>query len=112
MLRQYYRLKKHHSTALETQGIILIERVLRKMVKLYALSTCPWCKKTKKLLDEKGVNYEVVELDLLQGEEQKEALEQVDRLTSNRSFPLLVIGETVIQGYKEEEVREALENEK
>ena len=82
------------------------------MVKVYALSTCPWCKKTKKLLDEKGVNYEVVDLDQLQGEAQKEALEQVDRLTSKRSFPLIKIGDTVIQGYKEEEIREALGDEK
>ena len=82
------------------------------MIKLYALSTCPWCKKTKKLLDEKGVSYEAVDLDLLQGEAQKEALEQVDRLTSKRSFPLLEIDDTVIQGYKEEEIREALGDEK
>ena len=82
------------------------------MIKLYALSTCPWCKKTKKLLEEKEVNYEAVDLDLLQGEKQKEVLEQVDSLTSKRSFPLLEIGDTVIQGYKEEEIREALEDEK
>ena len=82
------------------------------MVKVYALSTCPWCKKTKILLDGKGINYEAVDLDLLQGEKQKEALEQVDRLTSNRSFPLLEIGDTVIQGYKEEEIREVLGDEK
>jgi len=82
------------------------------MIKLYALSTCPWCKKTKKLLDEKGVNYEAVDLDILQGEAQKEALEQVDRLTSKRSFPLLLIEDKVIQGYKEEEIREALGDEK
>ena len=82
------------------------------MVKVYALSTCPWCKKTKKLLDEKGINYEAVDLDLLQGEEQKKVLEQVDRLTSKRSFTLLEVGDTVIQGYKEEEILEALENEK
>ena len=82
------------------------------MIKLYALSTCPWCKKTKKLLEEKEVNYEAVDLDLLQGEKQNEVLEQVDSLTSKRSFPLLEIGDTVIQGYKEEEIREALEDEK
>ena len=82
------------------------------MVKLYALSTCPWCKKTKELLDEKGVNYEVVDLDLLQGEEQTEALDQVDSMTSKRSFPVLVVGEKIVQGYKEEEIEEVLGDEK
>ncbi len=82
------------------------------MIRLYALSTCPWCKKTKKLLEEKELNYEAIDLDLLQGEKQKEALEKMDSLTSKRSFPLLEIGDKVIQGYKEEEIREALEDEK
>lgn len=82
------------------------------MVKLYALSTCPWCKKTKKLLDEKGVDYKAVDVDLLQGEEQKEALAQVDKLVSKRSFPILSVGEKVIQGYKEDEIEEALQSEK
>jgi len=82
------------------------------MVKLYALSTCPWCKKTKKLLDEKGANYQAVEVDLLKGEEQKEALDQIDQLVSKRSFPIIVIGEKVIQGFKETEIEEALQDEK
>lgn len=81
------------------------------MIKLYALSTCPWCKKTKKLLEEKGVDYESVEVDLLQGEAQKDALAQVDQLSSKRSFPIISIGSTVIQGYKEEEIEEALHDE-
>ena len=33
-------------------------------VTLYALSTCGWCKKTKKFLDELGVEYEYVYVDL------------------------------------------------
>ncbi len=82
------------------------------MVKIYALSTCPWCKKTKQLMEEQGVNYEAVDVDLLEGEEQKEAIEQVDKIASKRSFPIILVGEKVIQGYKEDEIREALKNEK
>ena len=32
-------------------------------VKLYALSTCPWCKKIKTLLNELGVEYYFVDVD-------------------------------------------------
>ena len=32
---------------------------------LYALSTCPWCKKTKKLLEELGVEYYFDDVDLM-----------------------------------------------
>lgn len=82
------------------------------MVKVYALSTCPWCKKVKKLLDDRGVNYDVVDVDLAQGEEQQKALKEVEELTGKRSFPVTVINDQVIQGFKQEEIEGALEIEK
>ncbi len=82
------------------------------MVKVYALSTCPWCRKVKKLLDEKGVQYDVVDVDLAQEEEQKKALSEVEELTGKRAFPVTVINEKVIQGFKQEEIEGALESEK
>ena len=82
------------------------------MVKVYSLSTCPWCKKVKRLLDEKNVQYEVVDVDLAQGDEQKKALEEVEKLTGRRSFPVTVINDRVIQGFKEDEIEGALNSEK
>ena len=38
-------------------------------LKLFALSTCPWCRKTKQLLDELGVEYNFVDVDLLPANE-------------------------------------------
>jgi len=32
---------------------------------LYALSTCVWCKKTKRLLNQLGVDYYFIDVDLL-----------------------------------------------
>ncbi len=81
------------------------------MVKVYALSTCPWCKKVKRYLDEHQVQYDCIDVDLAQGTEQKEALEEVEKLTGRRSFPVTVIGSTVIQGYKEDEIERALKSE-
>jgi len=82
------------------------------MVKVYSISTCPWCKKVKKLLDENNVQYDVVEVDLAQGEEQKKALAEVEKLTGKRSFPVTVINDQVIQGFKQEEIEGALNGEK
>ncbi len=82
------------------------------MVKVYSLSTCPWCKKVKKFLDEKDVEYEVVDVDLAQGDEQKQALEEVEKLTGKRAFPVTVINDEVISGFKEDKIEEALKNEK
>ncbi len=80
-------------------------------VKVYSLSTCPWCKKVKKLLDDHSVNYCVVDVDLAQGEEQKKALEEVEKLTGRRSFPVTVINDQVIKGFKQEEIEGALKGE-
>jgi glutaredoxin-like protein NrdH len=77
-------------------------------VKVYALSTCGHCKKAKQLLDHCNVSYESVEVDLLDGEERKAILEDVKALNPRCSFPTIRIGETVIVGYREEEIKEAL----
>ncbi len=81
------------------------------MVKVYALSTCPWCKKVKKFLDEKNVQYDVIDVDLAQEDEQKKALAEVEKLTGKRAFPVTVINDQVIQGFKQEEIEGALKSE-
>ncbi|HSW35418.1 MAG TPA: glutaredoxin family protein [Candidatus Limnocylindrales bacterium] len=82
------------------------------MVIVYSLSTCPWCRKTKQFLDGKNVQYEVVDVDLVQGDEQKQALAEVEKLTGKRSFPIILVNDIVIQGYKVDEIEKALKNEK
>jgi len=76
---------------------------------LYALSTCVWCKKTKKLLTALGVDYHYVYVDLLEGSAQRNVLDEMKRHNPGCSFPTLVIDDkTCIIGYKEEQIREAL----
>ena len=77
-------------------------------VKIYSLSTCSHCKSTKKLLSECTVKYDFVDVDLLEGEERKAILADVKKMNPKCSFPTIIIGEKVIVGYKEEEIREAL----
>jgi glutaredoxin-like protein NrdH len=75
---------------------------------VYALSTCGHCRNTKKLLDENGVSYDFVDVDLLDREELKKVLEDVAKYNPQRSFPTVLIGEKVIVGYREIEILEAL----
>lgn len=51
---------------------------------LYALSTCVWCKKTKKLLTELGVDFSYVYVDLLKGEEQARVIAEVSHLQGEK----------------------------
>ncbi|MBW1852186.1 MAG: glutaredoxin family protein [Deltaproteobacteria bacterium] len=77
-------------------------------VKLYTLSTCSHCKATKKYLDECAVKFEFDDVDLLEGEERKAILEDLKKWNPKCSFPTIIIGDNVIVGFKENDIREAL----
>lgn len=75
---------------------------------VYALSTCGHCRNAKKLLDSHNVQYEHLDVDLLPRDEMKTVLEDVRKVNPQTSFPTIVIGDTVIVGYRELEIMEAL----
>jgi glutaredoxin-like protein NrdH len=78
-------------------------------IMLYALSTCVWCRKTKALLDQLGVDYEWVDVDRLQGEEKTKATEEVKNLNPRCSFPTLAIDDQCIVGFEQEKIEKALQ---
>jgi glutaredoxin-like protein NrdH len=78
-------------------------------IMVFALSTCGWCAKTRKLLEELGVAYDYEYVDLLKGEERKKAVKAVEKWNPAGSFPIIVLKETkCIIGFKEDEIRKAL----
>ncbi len=77
-------------------------------IMLYALSTCVWCKMTKKLLGDLGVDFSYVFVDLLQGADRDVAMGEVKRWNPSGSFPTLVINDQGIVGFQEAKIREAL----
>jgi len=79
-------------------------------VVLYALSTCGWCAKTKDLLRQIGVAFDYTFVDLLEDQEQDAAMKEVEKWNPKGSFPTLVINDRKsIVGFREQEIREALE---
>ena len=79
-----------------------------KPVMIYTLSTCSHCKTTKKFLNECNVKYDFVDVDLLNYEERTAILDDVKKLNPKCSFPTIVIGDKVIVGFREKEIKEAL----
>lgn len=79
-----------------------------KQTVLFALSTCPACRKTKSLLDKNNIKYLLVELDLVDLDSRDKLLEQVRRYNDRETFPTLVVrgGERVIIGFDEQGLRE------
>ena len=59
-------------------------------------------------MNECAVEYEFTDVDLLQGDERKAILEDVKSYNPKCSFPTIIIGDKVIVGFKENEIREAL----
>ncbi len=80
-------------------------------LKLYALSTCIWCGKTKKLLSDLNVSYDFVDVDLLDYDDQQQAIEQVRKYNPGGGFPTLVIDDKdCVVGFDEEKIRQKFEN--
>ena len=76
---------------------------------LYTLSTCPWCKKTKALLNDLGVEYYYVDVDLLKPDEKEKAVEAIKKWNPACSFPTLVVDDQkCIVGFKEDDIKNAM----
>jgi len=78
------------------------------LVKLYTLSTCSHCKRTKQFLNDLGVQYDFIDVDLLQGQERTDMIEEVKKYNPDCSFPTILIGDRCVVGFKENEIKEAL----
>ena len=77
-------------------------------IMLYALSTCPWCRKTKDLFKELGVAYKFVDVDLLPDGEKASTMDDVKKCNPTISFPTILINDKCIVGFRESEIRETL----
>ncbi len=79
-------------------------------VMFYGLSTCVWCKRTRKLLEDQNVAFEFVYVDLLEGEEKEAVKAEMREFNPKESFPTIVIdGERCVVGYKPDEIKKALD---
>jgi glutaredoxin len=82
---------------------------MAKKVHLYALSTCGWCRKTKKFLEDNKIPFECDEVDLLSGADRERISSEISRYNPRRSYPTIVIDDgKVIIGFDEDQLREAL----
>ena len=91
-----------------TKNLIGKDIQMSEDIKVYSLSTCSHCKAVKKFLGECTVKYEFVDVDTFQGEERKAILDDIKKFNPRCSFPTVIIGDRVIIGYKEKDIKEAL----
>jgi glutaredoxin len=64
---------------------------------------------TKEFLNDNKVDFEYVDVDLLTGDKRTEVLREVFRLTGAYSFPVVVVGDSVVVGFNKEKLQKVLE---
>jgi glutaredoxin len=77
-------------------------------VKIFTLSSCSHCKATKKFLNDNGISFDFIDVDQVQGTQRENILKEVVKYNPQRSFPTIIIGDKIIVGFKEDDIREAL----
>lgn len=77
-------------------------------VKVYTLSTCPYCDRTMDFLRSNGIEFEAVVVDRLAGKEQEGAIAEAYRLSGQRSYPVTDVNETGVTGYDIQRFRRLL----
>jgi glutaredoxin-like protein NrdH len=78
-------------------------------VLVYALSTCAWCKMTKKFLNDNNIEYEYVDVDLASDEDHEKIRQDIIDRGSEPSFPTLIVDDKiVITGFRKDLIEEAL----
>ena len=79
-------------------------------VLVYALSTCAWCKMTKRFLNDHNIEYEYVDVDLATDEDHEKVRQDIINKGGEPSFPTLIVdNKTVIMGFRKDLIKEALE---
>jgi glutaredoxin len=68
-------------------------------VTLYALSTCPWCRKAKKFFAERDIPFEFTDFDLADPATQEGISRDMDAAGAG-GFPFARIGDQVVEGYQ------------
>ena len=77
-------------------------------IHLYALSTCPYCRMTKRYLDDHGITYVLTEVDLLEGDDKQAAIDKVKELSGGTSFPVLVADGEVVVGFNKSKIAKVI----
>jgi glutaredoxin len=77
-------------------------------VRMFTLSTCPWCMKTKAFFRQHNIEFDFTDYDLVSAAEQKKVMKELLSLGCTGSFPVVIINGEVIVGYNPNRYKEIL----
>ncbi len=79
-------------------------------VLMYAISTCGWCKRAKRMLNEMDVEYEYIDIDLSSREDKEKIRQDITRRGGRLLYPTIIIDNKILlTNPPESKLREVLE---
>jgi glutaredoxin len=78
-----------------------------KNIYMYTLSTCPWCRKTKRYFTEHDVDFDFIDYDLADEATQESIIRELDAAGAS-GFPFVRIGNEIVEGYRPDRYAELL----
>jgi len=79
-------------------------------VLMYTLSTCAWCKRTKKFLSDNDIEYEYIDMDLCKEEDREKIRKNIRDRGGDVAFPTMIVDDKIlITGFLTDKIKEALE---
>lgn len=78
-------------------------------VLMYAISTCVWCKQTKKFLKDNNIEYKYTDVDLCNEEDREKVRKDILNKGGSLSYPAIIIDNKIlINGFRTDKIREVL----
>ncbi|MFX1397242.1 MAG: glutaredoxin family protein [Promethearchaeota archaeon] len=85
------------------------ENGINEDIFIYTLSTCMWCKKCKRYLNERNVKYSYIDVDKIDSADKAKILEHLRANYQERiSYPFLTCEKGFIVGYDQKKYEEIL----
>jgi glutaredoxin len=85
------------------------ENGTKENILIFTLSTCQWCKKCKRFLDERNVQYRYIDVDKIEAKDKSTIINHLKSTYETRiSYPFLVCESGHVVGYNPNQYEEIL----
>ena len=82
--------------------------IIPDKVRIYSLSTCAHCAALKKMLQQHGIAYEFIDIDLMTREERQQFLQEISPYNPQKIFPIIIVNNKAIVGFRRELIEREL----
>lgn len=78
-------------------------------VRMYALSTCPWCMATKQFLKDNNIEFEYVDADKSDENDKEEIRKDILNRGGSLAYPRIIVDDKVlISGFDKERIKKEI----